>query len=187
MDATLTTIITECQRGNMAAQRAFFERYKTKLFAVCLRYARDRPEAEDMLQDAFLAIFRDLGQFKGDGVFDGWLHRITVRASLRSLRRKNPLRFAEDYAELPGDSMHVQPDSELMSASILHLVQQLPTGYRTIFNMHCVEAWSYTEIALELGISESSVRSQYSRACKQLRDMVERLFKYEVLGMRYEV
>jgi RNA polymerase sigma factor (sigma-70 family) len=180
MDATLKKIITECQRGNMAAQRAFFERYKSKLYNVCLRYARDRPEAEDMLQDAFLAIFRDLGQYKGDGVFDGWLHRITVRSSLRSLRKKNPLRFAEDYNELPVESMHVMPDSELMKESILHLVQQLPTGYRTIFNMHCIETWSYTEIAEELGISESSVRSQYSRACKQLREMVDRLFKHEV-------
>lgn len=179
MDETLKKIILECQRGNMNAQRLLFERFKSRLYSVCLRYARDRPEAEDMLQEAFLAIFRDLNQYKGEGVFEGWLHRVTVRAALRSIRRQNPLRFADDFSEMPVASMHIQPDAELMSESILHLVQQLPAGYRTIFNMHCVEAWSYTEIADELGISESSVRSQYSRACKQLRDMVDRLFNYE--------
>lgn len=176
MDETpLAQLLTKCRRGDNGAQRILFERYNARLFCLCLRYARDRPEAQDILQEAFLAIFRDLGQYKGDGAFEGWLRRVTVRAALQHLRRKNPLRFAEDFDNLPTDTWNISPDTELNSEAILKMVQQLPPGYRAVFNLHCVESYSYPEIAAELGISESSVRSQYARACKHLRVLVDKL------------
>ncbi|MFN0015886.1 MAG: RNA polymerase sigma factor, partial [Saprospiraceae bacterium] len=89
-------LITACRRGDNSAQRNLYDRFKTPLFGVCLRYARDRPEAQDMLQEAFLAIFRDIGQYNGSGPLEGWMRRVTVRCALQYLRRKNPLRFAED-------------------------------------------------------------------------------------------
>ncbi len=167
-------LISACRRGDSKAQQALYERYKTPLFGVCLRYARDRPEAQDMLQEAFLAIFRDLGQYNGSGPLEGWLRRVTVRSALQCLRKKNPLRFAEDFDNLPAHTWNVSPDTELNSDAILQMVQKLPLGYRTVFNLHCVEAYSYPEIAAELGITESTVRSQYVRACKCLRGMVEK-------------
>lgn len=176
MDVPLKKLLAGCQRGDANAQQQLFQRYHAGLFLICLRYARDRPEAQDMLQDAFLTIFKDLGQFQGKGVFDAWLHKVTVRTALQHLRKNNPLRFAEAYDQLPPDTWDKQPDAELNSEAILQLVQQLPPGYRTVFNMHGIEEWSYPEIAAELGISESSVRSQYTRACKQLRQMVDKLF-----------
>ena len=166
------TLLKKCQKGDEKAQRQLFEQHKNRLFSLCLRYARDRPEAQDMLQEAFLAIFRDLGQYHGAGAFDGWLHRVTVRAALQYLRRKNPLRFAEDFDKQPMEAFTFSPDTDLNSQAILKLVQQLPEGYRVVFNLHCVEAYSYPEIAAELGIAESSVRSQYARACKHLRIQV---------------
>lgn len=175
IDAPLHELLNGCRRGNSGAQQILFEQYKTRLFVICLRYARDRPEAQDMLQETFLTIYRDLGQYKGSGPFEGWLYRVTVRCALQFLRKKNPLRFAEDYNELPSHTFDVQPDTELNGESILHMVQQLPPGYRTVFNLHCVEDYSYPEIAEALGISESSVRSQYTRACQRLRSLVERL------------
>lgn len=175
IDATQKRLLSGCRRGDSAAQRTLFEQYSVPLFAVCLRYARDRPEAQDLLQEAFLVIYRDIGQYNGSGALGAWLQRVTVRCALQHLRRKNPLRFAEDYHELPPDTWNVNPDAELNSEAILLMVQDLPAGYRTVFNLHCVEAWSYPEIAAELGISESSVRSQYARACKQLRTLVEKL------------
>jgi RNA polymerase sigma-70 factor (ECF subfamily) len=175
MDATLKKFIGQCLRGDAEAQRQLFEQYKTWLFPICLRYARDRPEAQDMLQEAFLFIFRDLGQYKGDGALGAWLQRVTVRVALQSLRRKNPLRFAENYDDLPPDTYDFTPDTELNSEAILLMVQQLPPGYRAVFNLRCMEGFEYPEIAAELGIAESSVRSQYARACKQLRGMVERI------------
>ncbi len=176
MEEPLNKLLAGCRRGNAGAQHQLFERYHADLFLVCLRYARDRPEAQDMLQDTFLAIFKDLDQYNGSGVFEGWLRKVTVRTALQHLRKNNPLRFAEDYDQLPPHAFDMQPDTELNSEAILHLVQQLPQGYRTVFNMHGIEAWSYPDIAAELGISESSVRSQYTRACKQLRLMVDKLF-----------
>ena len=173
MDETpQTALLKKCQRGDSNAQRLLFEQHKNRLFSLCLRYARDRPEAQDILQDAFLAIFRDLGQYNGGGSFDGWLHRVTVRTALQHLRRKNPLRFAEEFDKQPVEAFTFFPDTDLNSQAILKMVQQLPDGYRVVFNMHCVEAFSYPEIAAELGIAESSVRSQYARACKHLRIQV---------------
>lgn len=174
MEPALKKLLAACQRGDALAQRRLFEQYNKDLFLICLRYARDRPEAQDMLQDAFLTIFKDLGQYNGSGVFKGWLHRITVRTALQHLRKNNPLRFAEDYDRLPPHALGLQPDTELNGEAILQLIRQLPPGYRTVFNMHAIEAWSYTEIAAELGISESTVRSQYTRACQQLRLMVDK-------------
>lgn len=176
MDETLQPILAGCRRGDALAQRRLFDRYKNPLFAVCLRYARDRPEAQDMLQDAFLVIFRDLGQYRGEGPLDAWLRRVTVRSVLQNLRRKNPLRFADDFDALPPDhGVPCLPDEEMNSEAILRMVQHLPPGYRTVFNLRCMEAMPYPEIAAELGIGESSVRSQYTRACQQLREMVERM------------
>ena len=175
MDASLKPLLAACQRGDSGAQRRLFEQYNSMLFAVCLRYARDRPEAQDMLQEAFLVIFRDLGQYKGEGPLEAWLHRVTVRVALQQLRRKNPLREAEDYSDLPAGTFDFMPDQELNGEAILRMVRQLPPGYRAVFNLHCMEGWPYPDIAAELGINESSVRSQYTRACKQLRILVERL------------
>jgi RNA polymerase sigma-70 factor (ECF subfamily) len=180
MDETPMDLLKKCQRGDSQAQRQLFERYKNRLFSLCLRYSRDRPEAQDMLQEAFLAIFRDLGQFSGTGSLDGWLHRVTVRSALQFLRKKNPLRFAESMDNQPMDAYALAPDTDLNAEAILHLVQQLPDGYRLVFNLHCVEAFSYAEIAAELGIAESSVRSQYARACKHLRVMVDRMMILDV-------
>lgn len=168
-------LLKKCQRGDGQAQRLLFEQHKNRLFSLCLRYSRDRPEAQDILQEAFLAIFRDLGQYSGGGSLEGWMHRVTVRAALQHLRRKNPLRFAEEFDKQPVEHFTSTPDTELNSQAILQMVQQLPDGYRVVFNLHCVEAYSYPEIAAELGIAESSVRSQYARACKQLRTMVDKM------------
>lgn len=174
MDATISNLLARCCRGDADAQRQLFQRYQSSLFAVCLRYARDRPEAQDLLQEAFLVVFRDLYQYKGEGPLEAWLRRVTVRVALQWLRRKQPLRYADDYADLPSDAFETIPDQELNSEAILKMVQQLPDGYRSVFNLHCVEGWSYPEIAEDLGIGESTVRSQYARACKQLRGMIER-------------
>lgn len=174
MDPALKKLLAACQRGDGTAQRQLFDRYNSGLFLICLRYARDRPEAQDMLQDAFLTIFKDLGQYNGSGVFEGWLHRVTVRTALQHLRKNHPLRFAEDYDRLPTDTFGFQPDFEQNGEAILKIIQKLPPGYRTVFNMHAIEAWSYPEIAAELGISESTARSQYTRACQQLRQMVDK-------------
>lgn len=175
VNTPLDSILHGCRGGNLNAQQQLFERYSAVLFGVCLRYARDRPEAQDILQDAFLVILRDIRQFNGNGSLEGWLRKATVRTALQHLRRRNPLRFAEDYAELPPQTFNASPDTDFQQEHILRMVQELPPGYRCIFNLRCLEDFSYAEIAAELGIAESSVRSQYTRACQMLRKRLETL------------
>lgn len=179
MEPNVQKLIAESCKGSQAAQRQLYERYKDKVFGLCMRYARDYPEAKDMFQEAFITLFRDLPRYRGEGVFEGWMHRLTVRTALQFLRRKSPLRFAEDFSELPERHLTVEPDSDLTASMVLHHVQQLPDGYRTVFNLHCLEGWSYQEIATELGIQESTVRSQYTRACSQLRQWIENSIIFE--------
>jgi RNA polymerase sigma factor (sigma-70 family) len=167
-----TEILDGCLRRDAVAQHQLYQWLKCQLFGVCLRYARDRPEAQDMLQDAFVTIFRDLAQYKGNGQLEAWTRRVTVRVALQHLRRRNPLRWAETVDDQPLPP--VLPDTELNTEAILGMVQLLPDGYRTVFNLRCMEAFSFQEIAQELSIAESSVRSQYSRACHQLRGMIEK-------------
>ena len=166
-------IIAGCKKGDAAAQRQLYEMFNSRLFCVCLRYACDRPEAQDMLQEAFLSIFRDIHQYKGDGPLEAWLCRVTARSALRALRKSNPLRLAQDYDNIAPATLQFTPDAEFSGEAILLAIRQLPEGYRTVFNLHCMEDFSYPEIAAELGITESTVRSQYARACKQLRTLVE--------------
>jgi RNA polymerase sigma factor (sigma-70 family) len=171
-DVPILTIVQGCCQGDATAQRELFRRTHANLLKVCSRYARDRPEAQDMLQEAYLTIFKDLPQYKGAGSFEGWAHRVTARTALRYIRRKHVLRFAETIDDLQLEKNSWQPDAAMEHDNVVHLLQQLPTGYRLIFNMRCLEGFSYEEIAAELNIAEVSVRSQYSRACKQLRKLI---------------
>lgn len=171
----LTDLLSRCQRGDAAAQQQLFRRTYPKLLQVCQRYARDRPEAEDMLQEAYLTIFKDIHQYRGTGALEGWLHRITVRTALRWLRRKNPLRFAEELDATHENAYTFEAEAYPLDAeALLHLLQQMPAGYRAVFNMRCLEGFSYEEIAAELDIAEVTARTQYTRACKHLRSLTER-------------
>lgn len=177
---TIEKVLAGCRRGESKAQRILFETYKGVLFSICLRYASDRSEAQDFLQDAFITIFRDLWQYQQQGSFEGWLKKVTVRTALQHLRKKIPTRQSVNYESMYDDTLFTLPDTEQNQTYILQMVQQLPPGCRTVFNLRCIEAWSHTEIAEALQISESSVRAQYSRACQSLRHMLHRHFEYAV-------
>ena len=132
--------------------------------------------AEDLLQEAFIVIFRDIYQFKQEGSLEGWLRKVTIRVALTHLKKKYPTRFAQSFESLPPDfAVSVPYESDLNEESILGLLQQMPEGYRTVFNLHCVEEYSYEEIAQTMGVAESTVRSQYVRARRFLRKLVEKM------------
>ncbi|NUN99533.1 MAG: RNA polymerase sigma factor [Saprospiraceae bacterium] len=169
-------LLQQCQKGQLNAQRDLYERYKSVLFAVCIRYARDHAEAEDLLQETFIVIFRDIRQFRQEGSLEGWLRKVTIRVALTQLKKKYPTRFAQPFESLPPDfAVSVPSDSDLNEEAILGLLQQMPEGYRTVFNLHCVEEYSYEEIAQTIGVAESTVRSQYVRARRFLRKLVEKM------------
>jgi len=165
-------LLRKCLAGKPSAQRRFYERYAPRLYGVCLRYARTETEAQDYLQEAFIRIFRDLNQFRGEGSLEGWLRRITVRTALGALRKER----LEFPAEMEAFFNH--PASEptaleaLQARDIAAIIRQLPSGYRAVFNLYAIEGYRHAEIAGMLGISEGASRSQYARARKALQNLL---------------
>jgi RNA polymerase sigma-70 factor (ECF subfamily) len=158
-------------------QRMLFERYAGKMLTVCLRYAHDRMEAEDWLQDAFVKVFRNIGQFKAEGSFEGWIRRIVVNTSLKHLQKKK-IRLEEMDAD-KGNYQSVDPYvySHLSEAELMKLINELPEGYKIVFNLHIIEGYSHEEIAKILGIQDSTSRSQLVKARRYLQQQILSLHK----------
>lgn len=167
-------IISGCKKGNRQAQYQFYELFKKLVFSVSMRYAKDVPEAEDIMQDAFVVLYRDLYQYKPVSALGAWVRRVTVNTALQHLRKK---RMVFTDAEMHTLSETVQNDEEIMgkinAKEIMRMVQLLPTGYRLVFNLYVVEGFSHQEIAEQLNISASTSKSQLSRAKGHLRTMLE--------------
>ncbi len=142
---------------------------------VCLRYARNRADAEDILQDGFVRLFQHIHQFKFAGSFEGWMRRIFVNAALKKYQNKrarNEQIGVEDNDEVSGD-----PDalSTLGEQEILDLIRKLPEGYRTVFNMYVIEGYSHREISEMLDINEATSRTQLLKARKYLQNQLAKL------------
>lgn len=161
-----------CKQGNAIAQRALFDRYSPELMATIYRYVASDDDAKDVLQDTFISAFNNINRFKweGDGSLRAWLSRIAVNMSLNYLRSKKRL----SASQMPVEAMGDPPDDSdqdtatgvqhLDASTILEMVAQLPDGYRTVFNLYCLDGYSHQEIAEQLGISEKTSSSQLARA-----------------------
>ncbi len=169
MQLTEQQIIKACQRGNKPGQYELVRRYSGMLMTICLRYAPDRPAAKDILQESFIAIFRNIDNYKPTGSFEGWIRQITVRSALRWLRDKKQ----KEEAMVVNFSEHEEQSPEIYSQlkmeELVGLIQQLPAGFRTVFNLNVIEGYAHKEIANMLDITESASRSQLSRARKILQ------------------
>lgn len=153
-----------CAAGRASAQEELFQRYYRKMFGVCLRYVKDRDEAEDVLQEGFIKVFSKIGDFKGEGSLEGWVRRIMVHCAIEQYRRNS--RFIKVDEEMAPESTDSSADlvAQMSADEILHLVQDLPPGYRTVFNLYAIEGFGHPEIAGMLGISTGTSKSQLSRA-----------------------
>lgn len=167
-------LLTECLKGNPNAQKALYEKYKVPLFRICLRYAKDRPEAEDMLQDGFVKIFTDLHQYKGDGALGGWLRRVVVNVALQHIRKYKKFENTVELDQL-SETHHTNEmvTSNLNAQALTKMIQQLPTGYRTVFNLFVIEGYTHKEIAELLGVNVNTSKSQLSKAKATLRAMIQ--------------
>lgn len=169
------TAIADCLKGKQMAQEWLYKRFSSRMLGVCLRYLPDRHEAEDAMIAGLVKVFQHLHTFKQEGSFEGWVRRIVVNEALAMLRKKagkyqTDIEEAEGYHE--SDS---QADAALHTEELLALVQQLPAGYRTIFNLYAIEGYSHQEIADMLGISESTSKSQLNRARNMLKSRIAAL------------
>ena len=169
-------MVTECVQGNPRAQRALFERFAPKMMAVCLRYSKDREQAEDVLQDGFVKVFMKLSDFKSEGSLEGWIRRVMVNTALDQLRKNGKLLGDISTDDVAYKLEHNDPIEEnLMAEDLMKLVLAMPEGYKVVFNMFAIEGYSHAEIAATLGITESTSKSQYSRAKAYLRERIERM------------
>ena len=166
-------MIERCKKGDSQAQRYIYERYAPRMFAVSCRYLSNDMEAEDALVTAFTKVFKNISQFRFDGSFEGWIRRIVVNEALSTIR-KNKATALLQTEYLPEDQDLTFPDTQIEADELLELIAVLPTGYRTVFNLYAIEGYAHQEIALQLGINESTSKSQLSRARKMLRDLLEK-------------
>lgn len=168
-------LVEGCAKGRPQYQEALYNKYYRKMFGVCLRYTSNRETAEDVLQDGFIKVLKKIGSFSGKGSLEGWIRRIMVNTALEHHRKQSnmypvvDLDFAHD-----ADAGH-DVVSEMSRDEILKLIQELPSGYRTIFNLYAIEGYNHREISAQLGISEGTSKSQLARARKTLQDSIHRL------------
>ena len=151
-----------------------YDRLAPRMFPVCIRYVGDRTVAEDILQDGFITLFTRLQDFKGEGSFEGWARKIFVTTALMSLRKKDALKMSEDLEAAKGFSS--ETTSQIQSIGykeLMGLITELPPGFRTVFNMYAIEGYSHKEIGEMLGISETTSRTQLSRARSWLQNKIK--------------
>lgn len=160
-------LVKDCLKGRPEAQRQLYEHFAGGMMGICYRYTKSMTDAEDVLQEAFIKVYRNLHQYKGEGELGAWIRKIIVNTALNYLKKNS--RYQEDLAFLDnGAGLHPissdNPEIQLQAKELAELVRQLPTGYQTIFNLHAIEGYTHVEIGEMLGINEGTSRSQYSRA-----------------------
>jgi RNA polymerase sigma-70 factor (ECF subfamily) len=170
------TLVKECVIGNPRAQRALFDKFASKMLGVCIRYAKDTEQAEDILQDGFVKVFSKLKDFKNEGSLEGWIRRVMVNTALDQIRKNGKMLgdvSTDDVAYKLEDNDPIV--ETLMAEDLMKMIKAMPDGYKVVFNMFAIEGYSHAEIADTLGITESTSKSQYSRARAYLRERIEKL------------
>jgi RNA polymerase sigma-70 factor (ECF subfamily) len=176
-------LVRGCVLKNEAAQKAVFDLYAGKMLGVCMRYARNNADAEDMLQDAFIKVFDKIKQFKGEGSFEGWIRKIVVNTALK---KYTLIRYDKEIIGHEGvDAEHFFSTeqvaySHLSEKELLQLINKLPDGYRFVFNMYVIEGYSHDEIATMLGIQSGTSRSQLAKARMLLQKQILQIQKQAV-------
>lgn len=170
-------LIKGCRKGERKAQKELYDAYSRKMMGVCLRYVNDRETARDLLQDGFVKVFTCIDSYTGTGSFEGWMRKIFVNCALEYLRKADVLREAADLDNTPE---LVQPDSSAVSdmsaAELMQMIRELPAGFRTVFNLFAIEGYSHKEISEILNITESTSRSQFTRAKQLLQRKINALY-----------
>ena len=166
-------LIEGCLNGDRRIQQELYKRFASKMYGVCLRYAANAEEAEDVLQEGFIKVFKKIGSFRKEGSFEGWIRRIFVNTAIEQFRKKNYLQPITEYEEATIEGKYVSVLDSMAEKDIIGLVQHLSPGYRTVFNMYVVEGFTHKQISEALGISEGTSKSQLSRAKQILQTMVQ--------------
>jgi RNA polymerase sigma-70 factor (ECF subfamily) len=170
-----TDLIKGCIDGNRQMQELLYKKFSSKMYGVCLRYSGNVDDANDLLQEGFIKVFKNLMKFRGDGSFEGWIRRIFINTSIEHFRKKVKLYNVTEVQENTIEDTDLNILDTLAEKDIIILVNELAPGYKTIFNMHVIEGYSHKEIADMLGITEGTSKSQLARAKGVLKKSLEKM------------
>ena len=181
---TEQTIIAGCLHNDAIAQRELYNRYSPKMLSVCYRFAQNREDAEDMLQEGFIKVFTQIHTFQNKGVFEGWIRRIIVHTCINFLKKYKKFNDNIDLAYATGLQVKEETMPSVMQGKqVIECIRLLPVGYRTVLNLYALEGYSHREIGEMLDIEESTSRSQYTRAKAMLETV---LVKKKIIEMPKE-
>jgi RNA polymerase sigma-70 factor (ECF subfamily) len=172
---TEEAILKGCLQNDAASQRELYNRYSPKMLSVCYRFAQNREDAEDMLQEGFIKVFSQMHTFENRGAFEGWIRRIVVHTCINILKKNK--KFNESVDIIHANAVQVREDSVpsiIQAKQVVECIRMLPIGYRTVLNLYAIEGYSHREIADALEIEESTSRSQFTRAKAMLEDILVR-------------
>jgi RNA polymerase sigma factor (sigma-70 family) len=158
-------LIKDCLKGKASAQRELYDHFAHPMLGLCYRYTKSMADAEDVLQEGFIKVFKNLHQFSGSGELGAWIRRIMVNSAINYLKKERRYQYDLSFTEVTLHPVSDEnPELMLNAKELADLIRQLPTGYQTIFNLRAVEGYSHGEIGNILGIHEGTSKSQYARA-----------------------
>jgi RNA polymerase sigma-70 factor (ECF subfamily) len=161
---TEAEVIAGCIKGERKYQEILYNMFASKMFSVCLRYANEYAGAEDLLQDGFVKVFKNIEKFRSEGSFEGWIRRIFVNNSIEYFRKKANMYVVQETEALTYEYYDDNAINKLMKDDLMKIIQSLSVGYRTIFNLYVIEGYSHKEIGDMLNITEGTSKSQLARA-----------------------
>ncbi len=167
------TLIASCLRNDPTAQRELYNRFSPRMLSVCYRFAPNRDDAEDMLQEGFIKVFTQMHTFQNKGAFEGWIRRIVVHTCINYLKKNK--KFNENINLIYAHGVQTREEtipSIMQAKQVIESIRNLPIGYRTVLNLYAIEGYNHREIADMLDIEESTSRSQYTRAKAMLEQML---------------
>ena len=174
----LDRIIDKCKEGDRQAAEKIYQIFSAKMFALCLRFSKDRADAEDTLQDGFIKIFTSIGQYTGKGSCEGWMKRIMINTAMEKFRKNPPLQIVEELPEIE-DNEDIDEEVSIPEEVLADFVNQLPERYKMVFNLYVIEEMSHKDIAALLGINEGTSKSNLARAREILKRKVKEYLDHE--------
>ena len=172
---TIDDLLEGCKKSHPKMQQLLYEMLAPRMFGICMRYAKDRYEAEDILQAGFVKVFQKISDFRGDGSFEGWIKRIMVNTAIELYRKNQRMLTIVTIDEVYNEAHPTLNINNLEAKDLLNLIQNLPLAYRVVFNMYAIEGYTHKEIAEQLNISESASKTQLSRARTLLKQQIKQM------------
>jgi len=174
-DIRLAEMWEGCLKNDRKQQELLYKTLAPRMMAVCMRYAHDKDEAQDILQEGFIKMFKNAHNYRGDGNLEGWIRRIMVHCAISRYRKLKPMVLVEDFTEENSGAGSGYNAHGLEAKDLMQMIQQLPQTYRSVFNMYAIEGYSHQEIGSKLGMTELLSRTNLHRARAILKEMVNKL------------